>query len=98
MGSGGDRVSDRKDANFPGHAFRDMRDAAAANRPTISDEVADKLDAAAQALDDVAQLWRDEDQAAFDASHTRIRDAFGFSLEEVAATVRAFIIEAGVWT
>lgn len=60
----------------------------------LSDEVASKLLEVATSLDDVCQLWDDNDQAAWDASTTNIRNAFGFSLEEVVAEIRAFVAEA----
>jgi hypothetical protein len=59
----------------------------------VSPEVADKLLEAATALDDVVQLWGDEEQAQFDRSATAIRRAFGMSLDEVVAEIRAFVDE-----
>jgi hypothetical protein len=60
----------------------------------VSPEVADKLLEAATALDDVCQLWDDEDQAAFDRSATDIKRAWGMSLEEIVHAMRDFVAEA----
>lgn len=60
----------------------------------MSPEVADKLLEAATALDDVCQLWEDEDQAAFDRSRTSIKRAWGMSLEEIVYAMRDFVAEA----
>jgi len=54
---------------------------------------ADYLRDAAHDLRRAADEWTDRDQEAFDSSSTGIRDAFGASLEEVAATVAAFALE-----
>jgi hypothetical protein len=60
----------------------------------MSDEVADKLLEAATALDDVCQLWDEDEQAAFDRSSTNIRRAWGMSLEEIVHAMRDFVAEA----
>jgi hypothetical protein len=49
---------------------------------------------AATALDDVAQLWSDEEQEQFDRSATGIRRAWGMSLEEMVSAMRDFVAEA----
>jgi len=54
---------------------------------------AEYLRAAAGCLLRAADEWTDEDQAIFDASNTGIRTAFGYHLEEVAATIQAFALE-----
>ena len=62
--------------------------------PTISDEVADKLEAAATALADVCQLWDDDDQAAWDrvyADPEADRAPFAMSMEEVVYALRSFV-------
>jgi hypothetical protein len=60
----------------------------------VSPEVADKLLEAATALDDVCQLWTDEEQEQFDHSSTHIRRAWGMSLEEMVTEIRDFVAEA----
>jgi hypothetical protein len=59
----------------------------------VSPEVADKLLEAATALDDVVQLWGDEEQEQFDNTKTAIRRAWGVSLDEMVAEIRAFVAE-----
>lgn len=41
----------------------------------------------------VAQAWREEDQAAWDASRTQIGRALGMSLDEVACEIFAWLDE-----
>jgi hypothetical protein len=52
-----------------------------------------RLRHAADALEIVASEWTEEAQDCFDHSSTAIREAFGFSIEETAAIVRAFAAE-----
>jgi hypothetical protein len=59
----------------------------------LSPEVAAKLLDAAQALDDVCQLWTDEDQATFDAEPegSGIKRALAVSLDEMVAAILQWV-------
>lgn len=62
-------------------------------KTALTPSVALALLRAARALNDVAGQWTEEDQDAWDASQTPIATALGMSLDEVAATIHAFLEE-----
>jgi hypothetical protein len=59
----------------------------------LSPEVAAKLLDVAQALDDVSELWTDEDQATFDAEpeDSGIKRAIVVSLDEMVAAILQWV-------